>query len=385
MKKTILFVHQSSDLYGSDKALLLLVNKLDKNLFTAIIVLPRKGLLYDEFIKNNLRVIITPVLHIHKRIFITKELFLFPFNFIKSIIKLNKELKGEKIDIIQSNTVVVTLGFLYAKINKISHFWHIHEVLDRPKIAVIIFSWFVKYFSDFTVFNSYTTQESFCNKQPRIRKNSVVIYNGIEREEKIKDASEINELKKSLSISINDIILGLVGRINENKGHSILLKSLKEIKSKHPAVKLIFIGSTVKGKEYVLEKIKNQIEELGLEKNVIIIPFQKNIWKFWDIIDIAIVPSTIPESFGLVALEAMLSKKSVIASNLGALKEVVEEHKTGLLFNVNEVESLTKSINLLIENKMLRLKYGEAGFERAKSIFTLEKYINQFEKIYLNN
>ena len=385
MKKTILFVHQSSDLYGSDKALLLLIKKLDKNLFRSIIVLPGKGPLYDEFIKNNFRVIITPVLHIHKRIFLTKELLLFPFNLVKSIIKLNKELKGEKIDIVQSNTVVVTLGFLYAKLNRISHFWHIHEVLDKPKIAVIIFSWFVKYFSDLTVFNSHTTQESFCKFQPSIRKNAVVIYNGIDRDETIKDAKELNELKKSLSIGINNIILGLVGRINENKGHLILLNSLTEVRRKNPSVKLIFIGSTVKGKEYVLDNLKNQIKELDLENDVIIIPFQKNIWKFWDIIDIAIVPSTIPESFGLVALEAMLSKKPVIASNLGALKEVVQDHKTGLLFNVDEVESIVKSVNLLIENKKLRLAYGEAGLERAKSVFTLEKYINQFEKIYLRN
>ena len=93
-KKIILFIHQSSDLYGSDKALLFLVKNLNGNLFSPIVVLPRKGLLYDELIKSNIRVIITPVLNIHKKMFNFKGLFGFPFFLIKSILKLNKELKG---------------------------------------------------------------------------------------------------------------------------------------------------------------------------------------------------------------------------------------------------------------------------------------------------
>ena len=55
IKKTILFVHQSSDLYGSDKALLLLSQNLDKKLFVPIIVLPRKGPLFIELQKVTLK------------------------------------------------------------------------------------------------------------------------------------------------------------------------------------------------------------------------------------------------------------------------------------------------------------------------------------------
>lgn len=384
-KKTILFVHQSSDLYGSDKALLFLVQKLNKNLFTPIVVLPRKGPLLNELIKHNVFVIITPVLNIHKKMFNFKELFLFPINLIKSIFKLNKELKNNKIDIVQSNTVVVILGFVYAKLKGVKHFWHIHEVLESPKIAVTIFSWLVKTFSDLTIFNSIATKESFCNEQSKIREKSIVIYNGLERKEKIISNLENQELRKTLLFKDNDIVLGLVGRINENKGHITLLKSFREIEKKEPNAKLLFIGSVVCGKEYLLKDVKDKIKEFGLEKKVTILSFQKDIWRFWDIIDIALVPSIISESFGLVALEAMLSYKPVIASDLGALKEVVKENETGLLFNVKKEESLNKAITLLVENKALRIKYGEAGFLRAKKLFTLEEYINQFEKNYLKN
>ena len=384
-KKTILFVHQSSDLYGSDKTLLILVNKLNKNFFRPIVVLPRKGPLLDELKKQNIKIIITPVINIHKRMFNLKELFFLPFNLIKSIHKLHKELKGIKIDIVQSNTVVVTLGFVYARLKKIKHFWHIHEVLESPKIAVIVFSWLVKVFSDFTIFNSISTQKSYCKRFPVIKEKSVIIYNGLDRELETTSKIEQYKLKENLEYNSNDVILGLVGRINVNKGHILLLNSFNEILKKQPNIKLLFIGSVVKGKEQVLEILKKQIVKLGLEGKVKILPFQKQIWKFWDIIDIAVVPSTVPESFGLVALEAMLACKPVIASNLGALKEVVKNNTTGFLFDINDKKDFEKKIQILLENKELREEYGIAGYSRAKKTFNIEKYIYQFEQKYLED
>lgn len=382
MKKTILFVHQSSDLYGSDKALLVLVKKLNKDLFLPIVVLPKRGLLYDELIQEKIRVIVTPVVNIHKKMFNIKGLFSIPFVLVKSISKLHKELKNTKIDIVQSNTVVVTLGFIYAKLMGIKHYWHIHEVMDKPKIAVKIFPALVNRFSDLTIFNSETTKESFCIVKPKIKEKSIVIYNGIDREKEKLSQKELLELRKSLGFDENDIILGLVGRINKDKGHLLLLESFRKIVDKTNNVKLLFIGSSVEGKEKIFNEIKSQIKNLDLDDKVKIIPFQIDIWKFWDLIDIAITPSTIKESFCLVALESMLSEKPVIASDLGALKEVVKNNETGFLFNVNSAQSLEEKITILIENKSLRLEFGLKGKRRALNKFTSDKYISQFEKIY---
>jgi len=62
---------------------------------------------------------------------------------------------------------------------------------------------------------------------------------------------------------------------------------------------------------------------------VSIIPFQKEISKFWQSIDIAVVPSIEPEPFGLVAVEAMLANKPVIASNHGGLTEIIINNYNG--------------------------------------------------------
>ena len=128
MKKNILFIHQSSDLYGSDKAMLYLVKNLDKSKFNPIVVIPSQGPLVKELEKSNIRTIITPVLNIHRKMFSLKTLVGLPFQLFKSIKVLNRELKGTPIHMVQTNTVVVLLGFIYARLKKTKHCWHIHEI-----------------------------------------------------------------------------------------------------------------------------------------------------------------------------------------------------------------------------------------------------------------
>ena len=313
-----------------------------------------------------------------------KTLISLPFQLLRSIRVLNKELKGVEIAIIHTNTVVVLLGFIYAKINRIKHCWHIHEILNFPKILSKFFPNLIYFFSDTIIFNSEATKSNYLKYKKAISKKAVVIYNGLERNFPILDDKERTQLKEKHNISKEDRVLGLIGRINPNKGHHLLVEAFQNISKTREHLKLLFIGSEVKGKEEVLINLKNKVAEAGLEDKVVVIPFQKNIWKYWDIIDIAVVPSTIEESFGLVALEAMLSKKPVIASDLGGLKEVVIDEKTGYLFNPFVKGELEATINKLVFDTEKMSRLGEKGYEIATNNFTLTKYTSNFENVYID-
>jgi len=380
--KNILFIHQSTDLYGSDKALLFLVKELDKNFFNPIVVLPNHGLLNGEFENLQIKTIVTPIINIYKGMFTIKKIVKLPFQIIKSIKKINNELNDLKIDIVHSNTVVVCLGVIYAKRYGIKHFWHIHEIIKNPKIVARFFSYITYYFSDKVIFNSKATQKSFLKYKPQLEKKSIVIYNGINRSEKISSREEIKALKRSLKINDNDILFGLFGRINENKGHELLMTVFNRLYKNVKNIKLLIIGSTIEGKEELLRNLKNKLVEYKLNECVTILPFQRDIWKFWDVIDVAVVPSKIPESFGLVALEAMLSKKTVIASNEGGLAEIVVDKKTGILFNSNDEDDLESAMLFFINNRNLINSYGEEGYFEALKRFTLKAYVKNFEMIY---
>jgi len=381
--KNILFIHQSADLYGSDKTLLYLVESI-KDIANPIVVVPEKGPLTEELNKRNIPVFIIPVIKVSRQLFTSLDLFKLPFQIYKALKALKNKLGNKKIHLIHSNTIAVFLGAFYSKKYKIKHIWHVHEIIQHPIIVAKAYPYLVNWFSDAVVFNSFASAEHLYKDKPKLKKKSKIIYNGLDRNTPFLPTEEKEMLRKELFKNINksSIIIGLVGRINRHKGQQLLLNVFDKIAKTNNNVFLLFVGSTIKSQNYLLEDLKNEISNKNLKNKVSIISFQKDIWKFYDCLDIVAVPTTDPEPFGLVAVEGMLSKKPVVASNHGGLKEIVLQNKTGILFEPNNKINLKKSLTTLIDNKPLIKQFGEQGELRAKNEFSLEKYINNFKTFY---
>lgn len=382
--KNILFVHQSADLYGSDKTLLYLVESI-RGKVNPIVVVPEEGPLTDELYKLNIEVFIIPVIKVSRQLFTSFGLVKLPFQIYKAIRVLRKKLGNRKIDIIHSNTLAVFLGAFYSKRYCIKHIWHVHEIIQHPKTVAKAYPLLVDWFSDYVVFNSIASAEHLYIRKPKLKLKSKVIYNGLDRKVSFSSKREQELLRKTLFKSINksSTIIGLVGRINKHKGQRMLLNTFEElIKSGSKNIHLLFIGSTIKSQMSLLDELKSEIKIKKLNDIVTIVDFQKDLWKFYDCIDIVIVPTTIQESFGLVAVEGMLSKKPIIASNHGGLKEIIVHNNTGILFEPNNNVELKKSIETLIFNQDLITLYGEKGEKRAELEFSLEKYVNNFKTLY---
>ncbi|WP_396192842.1 glycosyltransferase family 4 protein [Flavobacterium sp.] len=376
--KNILFIHQSAELYGSDKTLLLLLKHLDKTKFNSVVVLPFDGPLKTELEKENIQVVIAPVLKLYRKIFSPKNILKFLID-IKEAFKVLDELNKEyKFDLIYSNTLAVLLGMIYSRKRQIKHIWHVHEIIVHPKIIASTFPKLLNKYADLIICNSYSTMKNLTDRTKMLEYKSVVIYNGIE-------STMHNEIesKEKFGFASQDLILTLVGRISRLKGHKWLLSTFINELSKNLEVKLLFVGSPVENQEYYLEEIEEIILDNKLINRVKIIPFTKDLSKIWSITDIAIMPSTEAESFGLVALEAMLAKKPVIGSNHGGLTEIIVNNETGFLVEPNNETKLAEAISKLIESPELRKQFGESGYQRAINEFSVGTYVNKFEKLLL--
>ena len=379
--KNILFVHQSAEMYGSDKTLFLLIKHIDKQKFFPVVVLPCEGPLKLELEKENIEVFIAPVIKLHRKMFTPKNLLLLFNHFRQGFLILNKLNKKYHFEIIYSNTLAVLIGYLFARIKGIKHIWHVHEIIESPKIVSKFFSFLLNRKSNFfTIYNSKATAifwESFFKE----RKNYSVISNGLEIPLVDFTIDEIELVRKNLFEVEGEIVIGLVGRINRWKGQFILLEAFNNLVQKYSNLKLIFVGSTTDNQQYIVKELNSKIQKYQIVKNVKIIPFQSNINTIWSAIDIAIVPSTEPEPFGLVAVEAMLASKPVIASNHGGLKEIIEHQQTGFLVKPSNILELTNAIELLINDKKLRLAMGQKGYNRAVKEFSIQKYVSKIEKV----
>jgi glycosyltransferase involved in cell wall biosynthesis len=378
--KTILFIHQSSELYGSDKTLFIFLQECNRNKFFPVVVLPNEGPLKTELEKLGVLVFITPVLKLYRDIFTIKNLIKFIKETFKSISVLNKLHKKYNFDIVYSNTLAVLLGAIFSTKNKIKHIWHVHEIIEHPKSIAWLFPKLLYYFSNSIICNSEATKKNIIARENRNSHKINLVYNGIESIANIKQTN-----KSEFGYLENDIILTLVGRISRLKGHIWLLQTFNEYFKTKQSIKILFVGSPVPNQEHYLHNVEQFIISNNLSKAVKIIPFIQNLESIWNITDIAIMPSTEKESFGLVAAEAMMAKKPVIATNHGGLMEIVVNNETGFLVELNNKLALKTAIEKLINDSELRNKFGVNGFNRVSNNFSIENYVRKIEDILENN
>ena len=207
--KRILIIHQSAELYGSDKTLLIFLQNINKNNFFTVVVLPNDGPLKAELEKIGIKVVITPVLKLYRDIFTFKNGIKFIKESFKSISVVNNLHKEHNFDIVYSNTLAVLLGALFSLKKQIKHIWHVHEIIEHPKTIAWLFPKLLYYFSNTIICNSEATKKNIVKREKRNLNKTIVVHNGIQ-------FSEIsNHLKKSdFGFSENDIIITLVGRIS---------------------------------------------------------------------------------------------------------------------------------------------------------------------------
>lgn len=158
---------------------------------------------------------------------------------------------------------------------------------------------------------------------------------------------EIEGTKRQFNI-INKKILLFVGRINDpRKGLRFLLNSLVNVVKNHDVV-LLIVG---KGDQ---TEIKYLAESLGISKNIVFTGFvdETQLKKCYALCDIYVCPSKL-EGFGLSLVEAMASGKPIVATNVGAIPEVICSKNNGFLVEKDDIIAMSNTIHTLLSDENL--------------------------------
>lgn len=207
-----------------------------------------------------------------------------------------------------------------------------------------------------------------------IRPSIEVLYMGSDKPKMLSD-DEVNNLKLELSFDNNSFNLGMVGRINEAKGQNLLIKAVDILVKKGFNVNAYFVGHAMK--ESYLEMLKSDIKEKNLESNIHFLGFMKNPHYFYQVCDTIVLASR-RETFGLVLIEAMQVGTAVIGSSSGGVVEIIDDEKTGLLFESQNYESLALSIEKLINDSKLTSNLAKSGLDKCNKDFSNKL---QFQKL----
>jgi glycosyltransferase involved in cell wall biosynthesis len=175
---------------------------------------------------------------------------------------------------------------------------------------------------------------------------------------------------------INNLFLLFVGRLSEEKGVKYLISAMPTIVNKYKDIKLLIVGNGP------LKNILNeQVDNLKLSNNILFldsVPHDK-LPPYFATADIFIGPS-IREGFGLVFVEALMSKTCVLASNLSTISDIIIHNQTGLQVDVKDKEVFSGAIMRLIEEEKLRNYLAENGYKYVKNKFSLKKIADQYNQ-----
>ena len=380
---TILFIHQSADLYGSDRVLANIVVGCKAAGHTSVVLLPCEGELADELRAASIEVKVGEVVKISRGLLSPRGLLSLPGRLRRSLAFIDGAVAGRKIDVVHSNTLAVLGGALWARRHRVPHLWHVHEIIESPRLLSYGFPVLVHALSDIVIANSRQTAAWLVKRVPNLGRKTQVVWNGIERKTPF-DAGQREHLRAEWGFGSQTIVLGLVGRINRWKGHTLLLDALEQVAVAlpHQQFGLVFAGSPPLGQEHFLESLQAKIAGSPLRDQVRLVGFQNEVWSLWDAIDIAVVPSTEPEPFGLVAIEAMASGKPVIAAGHGGLVEIVEHGVTGFLFLPVNLDELQHAIEKLVGDPELCRSMGVLGLARQGELFSAAIQVATILDIY---
>lgn len=252
--------------------------------------------------------------------------------------------------------------------------------INKKSFFDVIDNFVIDYSKSYLIAISKLVKQYLINRNPSYEKITEVIYNGINFDKiKYKLSNwEILKLRSENNIDSDDFVISVIGRLDKQKGHLIFLESVKEIIHQNKKIKILLIGDGS-----LREQIEIFIKENNLSSQVIMKGFQPDSEPYIEISDLICVPS-LWEGFGLVIIEGMIKRKIILASDVGGIPEIIEDGKTGFLFDPQNKTELIKKIIYIYHNIKELDHIKEKAVSVIKNNFDINKNTGQYYNSYMS-
>jgi glycosyltransferase involved in cell wall biosynthesis len=186
------------------------------------------------------------------------------------------------------------------------------------------------------------------------------------------------KVRKEIGVSEEDLVLGILGRLDWDKGHKYLLEAAAPlINGEMPNIKIIVVGF---GEEH--ESLKRLCKQLNIERNVMFLGRRTDVKEVVSVFDIGVHPSIGVDTSSYAMKEMMAMEKPIVCSDYGGLKEIAVDGVTGYLVPPRDSELLRDRIAALGRSRELREQFGKAGRMRVEREFTAKVSVERTISVY---
>lgn len=411
-KPRILFVSHSGEFYGAERSLLTLVRGLQRlDRYEILVIIPEEGPLSSALYDEDIPFRVIPYMrwigfryHAVARYYrrIRNRLLLG---------RLVREAERWMPDVIYTNTIATPVGAMVA--GKLSpkplHIWHARELPGDRSTGFGLFD----YGTEKSLRLMAGTSDCFiCNSRflhdqlvPQLQRavgpanelRTEIVYNGLELEEDNagrsdqvaesstgpwdqradSNANPSGQLGRPGGKADTPIRMIMAGGISRVKHYSEAVAAVKILDAAEVTVQLDIYGS---GDDEEMRRLVKEIEGAGLEKKVHLMGYRSDLGTEYARSDMLLITSRM-ETFGRVAVEAMLAGCPVVSSDAGALPEIVLDGETGLLYRSGDPDHLARQIRRIAGDPALRKSISGRARDYAENRFSAERFVTDIDRI----
>ena len=362
-KVNILYVNHVGKVSGGETSLLNYITNLDREKFESFMVCPH-GELASRAASLGVNIIPMQMWILGRNV----------FKYLWTVIKLFSVIRRNRIDIVHvsgagSNQYAAIAAKLTGRL-LVVHFHNVRSARDIRKYLVNM--------ADRIIVNSEFTLNSIKNYIKDVSKIRLVYY-GIDIESF--SSTDGKRVKEEFGIRTENKLVGIIGLLEERKGHEYFLKAAKVIKDKLGDVNFIVAGSSVFTDRSYENNTRELAVQLGLNEDVIFTGYRRDIREILSGLDVLICPYR-EEPFGMVLIEAQASRVPIVAFNSGGIPEIIKNGQTGYMVDLGNWQALADKGLDIMTNSSVAERFASNGFEEVRSKFSSKIATSNLCEVY---
>ncbi len=206
-----------------------------------------------------------------------------------------------------------------------------------------------------------------------------VVYGGVDSNKFRPGKDTHNHFRKEINAEADELLIGLVARLDPVKGHEYALQAMKILQNAKVKCRLVALGYE---NERTFAWLHELADSLAIGDKVVSFGLRKDLPEVLSNLDIGLITSIGSEANSRSALEFMASGKPVVGTSVGVIPELIADGEQGFIVRPKDACHTAAALQKLLENPLLRTRLGNNARQRVDENFSLEKFGKVMANIY---
>lgn len=301
---------------------------------------------------------------------------------------LSHIIRDKEIDVVQSHGITNPHGALAARRTNVASLWQIFDSRAPLALRRAAMPVFLRLADGSTVWG-----RALAAMHPgidRLGNRLTFVFPPVDPGQFFPDERRRDAARNELGVAHDEVLVGSVGVLNPQKGHEYTIRAAAVLARSRPEIKFRILGASSPTHADYERALYDEIEALGLSGVLSIADPGTRVSELIQAFDIFLMTS-VPRSEGMptVILEAMTCRKPVIATDVAAIGELVDDEATGFIVPPGDVQKIASRVVQLGSDRELRATVGECARARALTDFSLDRladlHLSAYEKAIAYN